>query len=434
MNSKRPSSTTHRGSSSEAESGPAPRTTVVWLTVLTILMIGLCVILGVWIWPDSGAGPAVGNPDPTAGNSATGPRQVTDGKVPWGRLTYVPITLSPPLEYLSQASEVDSEQVAWHFRGTTPARLPDLLSEIGLSDSLRQKLLSLAESNPDIEGATIHPPREIVLGLSTEDRSALYALLAAFPDNLDQRRAFRFCGGSLDEWLGDSPLSPETRELIAPLVYEYGTFLFFADLRSVAPSLRSPDERLALIGALSKEATFLVRLELSEESDLETLVEYWGRGGRTNDVRPIVESVCRTGRSESVEISYLLPPFARRRLYTYEVLPVDQSPSRHGAHWTALNFFATEPDDRFGDPEQAIRALEANYYRIHANPRLGDLVVFYFGDDIVHSAVFIADDVLLTKNGAGPSRPWMLMKLEDMKCYYPRRTGLQHRFFRRKDL
>ena len=100
-----------------------------------------------------------------------------------------------------------------------------------------------------------------------------------------------------------------------------------------------------------------------------------------------------------------------------------------------MNFFAEQPDDRFLDVDEVVQTLAQDYYRIFGNPRLGDVVVFLDADGmLVHSAVYVADDVLFTKNGPSSLHPWMLMKLDDMMDFYPRRQGLKTRYFRRKDL
>jgi hypothetical protein len=209
--------------------------------------------------------------------------------------------------------------------------------------------------------------------------------------------------------------------------------LFFADLGSIDQSLPSPEERSLLIDALSHESTFLARLVLSKESDLEELVDYWGRGGRARDVRPILESVLRAQGEQSIDITHLLPPFARRRLYTYHAVSEEKSRSGRGCHWSALNFFCAQPDDRFCDAQEVVRALHGECDHVDGNLRLGDVVAFIDQKRLIHTAVYIADDILFTKNGHSPTTPWMLMKLEDMKYYYPRRNAVEVRYYRRKD-
>jgi hypothetical protein len=131
---------------------------------------------------------------------------------------------------------------------------------------------------------------------------------------------------------------------------------------------------------------------------------------------------------------HLLPPFARRRLYTYHAVSEEKSRSGRDCHWSALNFFSEQPDDRFCDVNEVNRVLDEDYYRVRRDFRLGDVVEFFDQRGAMHSAVYLADDVLFTKNGRNSWHPWMLMKLDDMKYYYPRRRELQVEYYRRKDL
>ena len=70
-----------------------------------------------------------------------------------------------------------------------------------------------------------------------------------------------------------------------------------------------------------------------------------------------------------------------------------------------------------------------------APPLLGDLVFFHDEQGTVfHSAVYIADNILFTKNGPTPTRPWVLMPLDQMLQFYPRTSAVSCRYFRRRDL
>ncbi len=437
MSRRNPSPPAPDAASPASDTPATLRTVVIWLTGLTALVIGSWILFGLHMFPRDNAGTGGHHPDggSVAAKRATRSPSPEAGRGPWGRLRYIPITISPPLELVPQAAPPTSQEIEWHFPDMIPARLPALLSEIGLSGPLLKKLVSLAEVNLEIEGLTVHPTPEIVLGMSPKDRSSLYAVLDAYPGNSCPISAFRFCGNSLDEWIGDSPLSLETRKLIEPLIYRYGSFLFFADLQSIESWLPSPEQRSLLIKALSHESTFMLRLVISDESNLEELIDYWGRGGRTGDVRPILEALHEIDGEQSIDVTHLLPPFARCRLCTYQVHTDGPVSNSRDCHWTAMNFFSEQPDDRFCNVKEVVRTVQEDYFRIYGNLRLGDLVAFF--DDqsmLIHTAVFIAADVVFTKNGSVSSHPWMLMKLESMAHYYPSRKRLQTRYFRRKDL
>jgi len=300
---------------------------------------------------------------------------------------------------------------------------------------LRSNLLSMVEVDLTDDGLIMRPTPEVVLGLDPAERAALYVLLAEYEDNRDQRLAFRFYGKSLDEWTQRSPLRQEIRALIEPLIYRYGDYLFFADLRMIESKLPSEQERLRLIKTLSSQRTYRVELELTATSNLDKLVAYWGRGGRANSVAPILESAIGADGSGSVDITYLLPSYARRKIYTYPVASEFDTTQVPDCHWTALNFFNDDPDDDILEATAIRRVLKEDYYRIFGNPKLGDLVLYLDArNSLIHSAVYIADDLLFTKNGVNLSQPWMLTKIGEMKGFYPRHKGLEVRYYRRKDI
>ncbi len=64
--------------------------------------------------------------------------------------------------------------------------------------------------------------------------------------------------------------------------------------------------------------------------------------------------------------------------------------------------------------------MDSAYHRVEGKPSYGDIFLFVRGGtEVLHSAVFIADNVLFTKNGGSPREPWVLMKLEDLSAIYP---------------
>ena len=50
---------------------------------------------------------------------------------------------------------------------------------------------------------------------------------------------------------------PRILWLLEPLIYRHGDYLFFADLRQIEGAFSSPEERLHVIRALSRESTYL---------------------------------------------------------------------------------------------------------------------------------------------------------------------------------
>jgi len=282
-----------------------------WLTVLTVLMLGSWVVFGIFLFRHGASNAAHSNPY----NGPGGPAAAGPG--PWGQLEYTPIIIAPPLEYVSEISLDFSGAPEWHFPNIYLNGLSALCEEIGLSRPLGAKLVSMAKPAKSFRGLSIHPPKQFVMDLSGKDRSALYAVLCQYPQNFDQRNQFAFRGASPDEWFAGSMVSAATRKIVEPLIYRRGEFMYFADLRIILDSIAPKKELHHLLKTLRREATFLIHLKVSDKSDIEALVNYWGRSGRVQEVRPIIESMARSGGDKAINITYLLPPLARRRLYTY---------------------------------------------------------------------------------------------------------------------
>ncbi|HYW81346.1 MAG TPA: hypothetical protein VE890_17310, partial [Thermoguttaceae bacterium] len=349
----------------------------------------------------------------------------------WGRLDRTPIFITLPQENVSSFRRLDAAATAWHFPNTDRAGLSKLFSRIGLSPALAETLKSMAVANPDSNGLVIRPTPEIVYGLSREDRSALYVALAKSPRNADHFNAFRLDCESPDQWFADSGVSPVVRKLVDPLIYRHEGILYFSDLRAIDCLVPTIEERWKLLKALSRRPTLLVRLTISKGADIESLVAYWGRGGRASQVRPILEALASGEDRGSIDIAQLLPPLPRSLLYTYPDPTENNVPLPKNCHWTSLNFFNKEPIDRFANPELAGDEVHANYELISDDPRLGDLVVLVDENErLIHTAVYIASDIVFTKNGCVSGAPWLLMEMEGIRHLY--QPG-DIRYFRRRD-
>ena len=107
-------------------------------------------------------------------------------------------------------------------------------------------------------------------------------------------------------------------------------------------------------------------------------------------------------------------PAARERLFTSPLSPNDTEKSPD-CHWTALNYFKAPPDPKMSDNDYASRYIQENYYEIAKPGLAGDLVLLLNQQNqVLHSSVYIAADVVFTKNGVNYAQPWILMREKDM--------------------
>jgi hypothetical protein len=358
--------------------------------------------------------------DPEARVAMAGPT-TTASRGPWGRLSKTPIIVSPPLEYVAADWGRDEGPYQWYFPGTSPDVLRTFLASTGLTAEQVTQLVAHARPEPRISGITLRPDLELLRSLDPQVRARLYLRLAKSQMNADQANSFRFFGNSPDAWLDGAPINPDTRALVESLIYRDGGIMHFADAEIVRQQITDKTELQRLAKTLLRQPTMLVRLTVDRSSEINQLAQYWGIGGRSTDIRPLLESVAGAGEQGSIDIVHLLPAFARNRLYRYPKLTTADlnKPALANCLWTALNFFSTEPDDRYLELNTAIKALQENYYIVESNYQLGDIIALLDGEgDLFHVVVYIADDLVFTKNGTSPVAPWTIMPLDHVKDYY----------------
>jgi hypothetical protein len=309
------------------------------------------------------------------------------------------------------------------------------LSGAGLSEEDVEHLRASAQ--PDSSGGVVlSPDAALVRGLAPNVRARLYAELAKNPLNFDQLSAFRFHGTSVEDWLGPD-VAPEARKLVEPLVYRDGDFLFLADLESVRAQIGSGPALQHLIKRLLAQATVQVTLDVDDPAQVDSLAEYWGRGGRKVDILPVLESAADNSFNHSVDITYLLPDLARRLLYRYQKISLAELEKSQldNCFWTALNFFNDDPDDRLMDPKFALERLQQDYYLVHDELQLGDIVALSDQKlNIFHVAVYLAEDLVFTKNGYFSLAPWTIVPMDRLKGHFAEhRDDWRVTYYRRKD-
>ena len=85
-----------------------------------------------------------------------------------------------------------------------------------------------------------------------------------------------------------------------------------------------------------------------------------------------------------------------------------------------MNFFNSEPLERLAEPPLATAYTLENFVEVPKADQLGD--VLFFMDrktgNTFHSCVYIADDIVFTKNGRSRLSPWLLMGLGELRELY----------------
>jgi hypothetical protein len=355
----------------------------------------------------------------------------------WGTVDARSLMISPPAEYVPRDDgPIQAER--WHFPGFTPDRLSAFLGAAGFSADDAAYLLKAATPDTAMPGLDVVPGSDFIRRIAPNVRARLYAELAKSPANFDQASAYYFHGDSIDAWLGTDVVSPKTRALVDPLVYRIGDFLYLADIEVVREAMGGGADFQNLVRRLLRQPATFVSLSVDDVDDLDEVVEYWGRGGRQTDIRPLLESIADAGASQTINLSELLPELPRRLLYRYpKVTMADLAkPQLANCFWTALNFFNDEPDDRFLDVEVAMNAIRNDYFLVHDRLQLGDIAVFSSHEmNVFHVAVYLARGLVFTKNGAFSLAPWTILPIDELKGPYVGHAGdWVVTYYRRKGL
>jgi len=347
-------------------------------------------------------------------------RQAPKNLPAWGELVTYDFQFEQPKEYLGFV-QTDNLETVWHFGGLTLVKqVHDLLLEAGLTEAEAAEALSTDRVTVTARGIDLRPTGELVLGLSPAVREKLYARLAPQTENAYINAPCFIPDGDVATFFEGSGVATETLALIKKLLYTHGVYHYFSDVELVMNHIPTAEGRFALIKALSRQDAVMARLRIRPDTDIDKLVAYWGEapGVRTKDLRPLMESQQRLPDGGAISLLYVLPPFARERLYT-SPLPPTAGGAPSDCHWTTLNFFREVPDNRFSDAAFASGYVESNYYQIASPGLYGDLVLVVSREGrVIHSAVYLADDIVFTKNGANVAQPWVLMRMKNLLGVY----------------
>jgi hypothetical protein len=356
---------------------------------------------------------------------------VHDG--PWGELLLRDISLERPVEYLNDEVARPRPEL-WTFNGLPAARVKALLLQNGLTEDQAAAALAPARTLEINGGTQLAPTADFLLSLSPAVRQKLYPVLAGHGVNQYLDYPYTFPADTIQSIYADDRLNPEDVALLKQLVYPNGTAQQLADYQFILNQIPTTERRIALATALSRQSAVLARLVVRPDTDIDKVAAYWGNmpGVRFTDVRPLLESLKQLPEGGNISLLYLLPKFARDRLYTYP-LPTQPGEPNLDCHWTTFNFSSDTPDNRFNNPVFTTQFIEKNYYQIAAPGQYGDvLLLLDRQNEIKHSAMFLADDLVYTKNGSNYRQPWMIMRIADLLATYPANPPVRAVYMRKK--
>lgn len=355
---------------------------------------------------------------------------------PWGSLQYYYFYLEAP-PYLIEAFPLPNPRTRWAVPLSEEQAFKALLDDIFMSAEARTALADPANIGIADGLYAVFPPASVIVGLDPSSRASLYQYLARFDANPEIRDPIRIFSGSIDEWARGTGIRPELIALMESMTFFRNGLMNFADIPFLISQAKSQEEARTLQLHSSRVRTMVVRLDLKNLGDIRSLMEYWstGLGLRRKQIEPLIESGVETPGVAGLDLVHLLPPLARKLLYTYPDLSMVVEGKLPDCHWTALNFFNYNPQTLYLEELFAASGLLTDFDMIEPEYKFGDLLVFVTTEmNAFHSCVYLAADIVYTKNGRSLFAPWIALHLSDVRKLYSESDGkpLRVQGFRKK--
>jgi len=351
------------------------------------------------------------------GEGAPGFKECQAG--PWGRIEYQTMYLSAPDAILDEFPMPNPEP-RWCFADSTPAAVRATLTTAGLDASVRDRLFADPRAKRDEEGVfTLYPTVADEESLKADVRVAIYHELAKCPQNPFFYEPIAVPDGDVDDWLHGTGLPDNVVGLIRQAVYREGDSVLFSDFRTLVSHAASDNEARRWIKALTRTRTVVAYLRVDETDDLPGLRRYWSANYHRKDTLPMLNAAAETPGGGRLDLIHLLPPLPRRLVDAYTTPELERNGETPNCHWTSLNFFNYTRQNVFLDLKLAASEVLQSYDKVVGPATFGDILFFLDEKgNAFHSCVFLADDLVFTKNGGNTVMPWIITRLGDVKQLY----------------
>ncbi|MFM9000485.1 MAG: hypothetical protein ACKORB_02505 [Opitutia bacterium] len=350
---------------------------------------------------------------------------------PWGDLEVHTVFLEAPDSLIAVSAKPNST-TRWTFEQMSEGAVRETLVTSGLSADLIEKLMSPTRRVANASAVTLYPTMEELVSLSVEVRSKLYLELARHAVNEFQRDPVFIVGQDLEDWLASSSLNAEQRDLFRKLTWRRGSATVFSDISALLSLARNQEEVQEVFRSVTRVRTLIVTLSLPVTVPRKEFLEYWS-GGRPESLRlPFLTAITHRRAEQKIDISNFLPSVMRQKIYTYPEIELGVKGRFPDCHWTSLNFFAPTPQDFLLDTRLAASYLLEKYEPVEAPYRFGDVLCFMDSGEGLHTCVYVADDIVFTKNGDGVLAPWVFMQVADVDAVYRKSSTTKIQGFRLK--
>jgi hypothetical protein len=262
----------------------------------------------------------------------------------WGRLRVETIYTEKPAHFIDVAPYLKSEE-KWFFEEMDIAEIREWLTINGFDKDFVEELV-IAEPKPDVKGVYLHPTQKLIIQLDPQERKKIHNLLAKNSINHFSENPFLFTPDVIQQ-IRSNPIMQEegSGAIFEKLLYPRGTAMCLSDISCLLSNVKNPSLCAAWLKLLTRTKTILLKLEIEESSDIDSLVNYWSGPFNLKDFQPLLESIKVDNKTSRLDVIHLLPPVARQIIYTYPI--EDGAGEYRDCHWTVINFFEESKNDQF---------------------------------------------------------------------------------------
>lgn len=354
-------------------------------------------------------------------------------KGPWGKLVFHEAYLEASEELLSYYP-LPSTTTCWTVNEASLDAFTLALSKTNIPATSVKLMLSPGHAVRMDGKICVFPSADLVVALTADDRAQLYSFLGQFPENEFIVNPVFFGRGGVDKWLNGTELTPKIQGLVKKLVWQRGHALVMSDIEVLLGGAVSNKEAQEIFRTCTRTRTLMLQLVLEDTTNLNDLGTYWVKGHSKKRIIPFLESMRASGQGRPIycDIIHLFSAFMRQLLYTYPDLSLAKNGRFPDCHWTSLNFFNFAPREYYLNTKLAADVVLQDYNPVEAPYEFGDVLMFIRDGGAVHSCVYIADDIVFTKNGENIVNPWMLSRLEEVQDVYQFESQVKIQGFRKK--
>ncbi len=352
---------------------------------------------------------------------------------PWGDLIVSNIYLEAPDSVIEIIGKPDPVP-RWTFANSSVNMVKDLLIQSGVELALVERLTSSSQLKTSGTDIVIYPKLEDLLQINGIVRDKLYTEISKYPQNDYYSDPVFILSGDVEEWLMEATLNDKQKEVVRRLVWHRGNALVFSNVGVLLSYAQNNEEIKNTLRAITRCMTLVVNEKFPlKQEQRESFLRYWLGNQPESPRMTFIKAISKENDiNDTVDVMHFLPVIMREKLYTFPSLKDGAKGRLPDCHWTSLNFFNLSPRDYYRSTSLAAIHLTQAYNPVSAPYQFGDVLCFTDNGDGLHTCVYIADNIVLTKNGENILAPWVLLSIDDVSKIYKRTPTTQIQGYRLK--